>query len=257
MADNPQYITDLQRRGYDALGGSGLLSGFGNWSGTVAPWNSLLGAAQTNAGLLGSNNKDWSSQIAGSGQLDPNAFKAFMDPYAQAVGNDTINAITDSYDNRDADAAARAASGVAFGGSGSALALERGQNARSEATDKASAMNGIMSQAFNAASGLAEGNAARGQSGLIAADNASTGYDNRAINDINSLLGVGGVRQAFDQQTADLPWTNFQRFMGALPGGVNSDPVPLWQQILGFLGGLGGSALSGGLLNGVFNRGGA
>jgi hypothetical protein len=239
----PDYITGLMTKGFGALDGasSGLLSGLSGYKGGVAPWNANLAGAFAGAGNLGKNNTDWSGQIAGSGQVGAGDIQPLMDPYAKAVGNDTIQAISDSYDNADAQAAAQAASGAAFPGSGSGLALQRAQMARSEAQDKESAMNGLLSQAYNSASGLAEGNASRGQSGLIAADNATSNNQNRTMDALNGLLSTGQIRQSFDQSNIDQPWSNFTRFMGMLPGApttqTQNDPQTIdWLSVIGALG---------------------
>jgi len=232
----PDFVQKPMENFYGALGTTGMLGGANGWKSSLAPWNTNLGGAYDAAGGMLSGNQNWAGKIAGSGQITPESISQFANPYAQAVGDGTMKAISDSYSNRDADAAARAASGVAFGGAGSGLALERAQNARNEATDKAAAMRGILSDSYGQGAQIAGQNAGNSLQAAIGADNAQSNFQQRGQGALSALLQTGQMRQGYDQGVADLPYTDLTRFLQLLSGSpqgtqqqtpVTFDPISL------------------------------
>lgn len=260
---NTRTVEDLQRAGFDALGNSGLLEGFEGWSGGLAPVNdNMRGAMDAMAG--GVPNRDFSKGILDAGRgytpttISGEDIQGLMSPYLDRVGASTMREIGRSYDDASAMAGARAAAGGAFPGSSSGLALQRAQMARGEAETKQDAINGILQQGWNQASNLAQTNAGilnqagqfnsnLGLQANIAGAGAYGDFYNRGMQGIDNRLRAGLLERGFEQEQMDLPWTNYQRYMNALPGEVVEDTSPgFFQNLLGLGLTVGGMATPGG-----------
>lgn len=230
-----------------------------------------LGGAQKY--LDGSQIKEGIGQTTAA-RLGGTDYQEFMNPYLDDVGRDVVDSLRREYDNNSAKMAAKAASSVAFGGSGDQIG--QAQLARGFNQDAASTVNQLMSQGFDRATSLADRNVDREQQARQlnannalsrAATNAGNslaagglygqlyGDDfNRARLTLADLLDTGGVQQQFAQGAIDAPYEALQRLAGYIPGvydqvttGTQPDNSPsTLQQLLGLGLTIGGMPTAGG-----------
>jgi hypothetical protein len=229
-----QPIDGLLTKGYDALGNSGLLTGMNGYGGGIAPKtrNTSYGNNMAYALAEAQHGKGFSDQIRGAGggygpnQISMQSAITGMQPFVDTIGRQRVGEIDRAYDEARAQSRASAANGVAFGGSGAAI--REGQLARGEAQAREAAISGVLTDALNQSLGIEGANAAsanrasefgltQGLNSEIAANSAYNDMIDRDQSMINGLLTSGASDQAFQQALLDLPWTNWQRFMSALP----------------------------------------
>jgi hypothetical protein len=213
---------------------------------------------------------------AEAAQLDPNAFKDFMNPFLDSVGKSTLGNMRSEYRNADAGLAGQYAASQAFGGSGEAIA--RGQLARGYNQNAGSAINNLMSQGYDRATATAMANTQMEQQANMANaafqqqanmansqldqalplmfDRLQSSQQGRQSDALQQLLGVGNQQQQFAQGVIDKPLEYLQMLAGLTPNvynqvqtgtstGTSSSEAPtggpsMAQQLLG----LGGSILS-------------
>jgi hypothetical protein len=263
----PDYVTNAQKGLITAAGG--LATPF------IKPSNAALAgqnADQQKAAELarqqamGAFNTDYSSKIANSGsgysaaqlggpatytpyEITGEDIQKEMNPYLQTVGRQTLAEMNREKTAMDARIGARAASGVAFGGSGPAL--ERAQLNRSYGEQVGGTINDLMSQGYDRATAIAlqkaamknaaeqsnvnaanqfstlnfgADNAARAagaQQGLaanIAANSAANSTFERQQAALQQLLSIGNQNQQFAQAGIDIPWTQLNKVAAFLPG---------------------------------------
>lgn len=235
-------IDNLIGRGYEGLGLSGLTDRIGGYKSSIAPLNASqnwgISLAQ-DAGHMGK--RDFSGGILDAGRgVTGDDIRGLMNPYLETVGRSTLQAMGRERDNANAGIGARNANAVSFGGSGAAL--ERAQLERGHGQNVGNAISGLMSGGWDRASNLATANADRALNANIAANSAYGDMMNRHSNAINGLMTTGAIAQAQDQANADLPWTDWERFMSGLPtpGATKTTNQPQTIDPLGLLiGGVG------------------
>lgn len=286
----PDYVTNAQRGLVTAAGG--LATPF------IKPSNAALAgqnADQQKAAELarqqamGAFGTDYSSDIAKAGggysaaQLGgPATFTPYevtgediqgeMNPYLETVGRQTLAEMDRAKTAADARIGARAASGVAFGGSGPAL--ERAQLQRSYGEQVGGTINDLMAQGYDRATALAmqkaamrnaaeqanvnaanqfstlnfgAQNAARASgaqqdlASKIAANSAANSTFERQQAALQQLLSIGNQNQQFAQAGIDIPWTQLNKVAAFLPGigGTTTTSQPKYFNPLEALIGLG------------------
>lgn len=259
MPAYPDFIEGPMKDYYGTLKNSGMLSGLDGWSGKVAGMNETLrgGIARANENSRFAR-QDFSSGILGAGKgytpttISGTDIAANMSPYLETVGKSRLQELDRSYDDARARADASAASGVAFAGAGSGNALRQAQLDRGEAIDSDNIINGILSDGWNQAAGITAQNAGimndagafNAQQGLQAAMGADAAYGNyfdRMSQAGQAMIDAGLIERGFDQETLDLPWTNFSRYGSALQGAPqgSTEITPQYFDPLALIGGLG------------------
>ena len=231
----PQYVEDAQRGLITAAGG--MATPF------IQPPNSALAgqnADQMKAAELarqqaaGAFSTDYSKSIAKAGETGYSPYQITgediqneMNPYLQSVGRQTLADLRREKTATDAQIGARAASGVAFGGSGPAL--QRAQLDRTHGEQVGSTINSLLAQGYDRATAIAmqkaaAENAARAsnsQMGLasqIAANSAANSTFERQQAALQQLMGIGNQNQQFAQAGIDIPWTQLNKVAAFLPG---------------------------------------
>ena len=184
-------------------------------------------------------------------QYDPSSYTDYEDPYTDAVTNKIIEDISKEGALKSQGLSAGQVSQGAFGGSRGRLSQEELQRAM---TDQAvGALAGVRSQGYGQAQDRAaaefgrqqgaRGMAAQGIAGLSGQLGGAYGqagqtygglaaaYPGMAREDINAMMGIGGLQRGMQQSGMDL---NYQNFVGQynLPG-------QLFGQYGNFLGSLG------------------
>ncbi len=191
---------------------------------------------------------------ATAAQIGPGAISEFMNPYAKAVGDTTLDAMRREYSNADAGLASKYAAAGAMGGSGEAIA--RGQAARGFNQNVGQTIAGIQGDAFNKALSTASQNAqmdqqsrlARMDYGLKAPQVESqlrTQQQARELQGAQAVLGAGNQQQQFAQSAMDVPRTMLDWYRNYVPQVYNQDVFKQTEKEDG------GS----GLLNGVLGLG--
>ena len=189
---------------------------------------------------------DYAGKIeAAGGPVTGNDAIALMNPFLDRVGKSTMEAIRDQYDDQRAMAGARSANGVAFGGAGSGLALERAQLARNEGQQRESAISGLLSAGYDRGASLAENNAQRQLAAAIAANSAAGDTLDRRQTAADAIYGYGTGTQKQAQAALDAPYINLQRLMGIVPGvtGATKQSTPETWNPLSTILGIGGMFL--------------
>jgi uncharacterized protein YoaH (UPF0181 family) len=287
----PQYVEDAQKAAITAAGGMAA-----PW---IKPQNYAIAGQnldQQKAAELartqaeGAFNTDYSAQIARAGnagygveklgnpalmeaaKVDKKSIVDNMNPYLEGVGRSTLSNMRREHTANDAQIGARAASGVAFGGSGPAIA--RGQANRAYGEQVSSTIQNLMAQGYSQSQAIAlanasaenaaraknmdatnraaefnanaqndanKGNAALNISSLTSADQAYNNTYNRQQGALSGLMGIGDKNQAFAQANIDLPWTMLNRVSSMLPGvaGTETESTPQYFNPLEALVGLG------------------
>lgn len=134
---------------------------------SVAPGNPNLKAHLASGTSMSPASMD-ASRVSGAG------IQAMMNPFTDEVVNATRDTINRDYRDKDAQIAAKYASGASFGGSGEALA--RGQLARGANETLANTTAALRSQAYDKATATALANAQLGQQ----AATTNSGYEQQA-----------------------------------------------------------------------------
>jgi hypothetical protein len=182
--------------------------------------------AQTQFGTGSRTQVDPNGYRAGAAQLGSTDYMPFLNQYLGDVGKQAVDTMRREYDANIAKSGARAANGAALGGSGAAL--ERAQLARGMNQDSASLISNLMSQGFDRANALAEGNVNRQQQANLAnADNslAAAGLEDRfkdselsrQLASISSLFGAGNQQQGLAQQNLNVPFDMLQKLAALVP----------------------------------------
>jgi hypothetical protein len=221
--------------------------------------------------------------VAQGAQLDPNAYKPFLNPYTSEVVDRTTANMQRQHENDLNAIRARAAAGNSFADSGARAALKE-----STATDNYNRAVGdvtaqLMAQGYDKATATAMANTQLQQQTNLAnagfqqqANQANAGFqqqanlynaqganetaarnvdyaDNIARQRIQDLLGIGNTQQALAQQGYNRPLQVAQVLGGLIPQdrsamvtktAPSTSPSTL-QTILGLTGTIGGSVLGG------------
>ena len=220
---------------------------------------------------------------AGAG-MDPNAYKAYMDPFLEDVVQRAQDDIGRQGRIQERAADARAVGSGAFGGSRAAVL--QGEIGRNTLEQQARTGERLRSAGFSQASKLAQDAASQqlkqaqltgGLSQGLASGLAGLGMQGQQMGtqDINTLLGIGGLQQGQAQQALNLAQQNtlaqqqlpFQQlgFLGDIFRGVPAlqqttsqqmtPPPSAMSQLLGLgIAGLGAAGSAGGIGN-LFNFG--
>ena len=206
-------------------GAGSVASGLAATQAAMAP----LAASITSAGQIG--------QQTAANLLNPNAVQAYMNPYEQQVINQTLADIGRQGQIAQQGVAAQAVGQGAFGGSRSAIAqqeLQRNimeQQARTAAQMRASGYQQAQQQQMQRAQlagqaglqGAQLMQAGAGQYGALGQGLGALGlqqaklgeaFQGLSLNDINTLLGIGGQEQAQQQALLDAQrQTQYQNVM--------------------------------------------
>jgi len=222
----------------------------------------------------------WKIMGAQGASYDPTSYQQFMDPFTEDVIKRTQQDIADKGAQQQLQAQASAAGQGAFGGSRQAVL--QGQIAADTMDQQARTGAQLRSQGFQQAQSAAQQAAAQqlrqaqlaGQLGVSQAGLGQLGQQ-MGVQDINTLLGIGGLQQGQTQRQFDVARANelaqqalpFQRvgFMSDIFRGVPSlqqtystttTPGPSrTSQLLGLgIAGLGAAGSAGGFGN-LFNTG--
>ena len=153
--------------------------------------------------------------IAGAqgASFDPTSYEKFMDPYMEDVIARTQADIADKGAQQQLQAQASAAGSGAFGGSRQAIL--QGQIAADTMDQQARTGAQLRSQGFAQAQNLAQQQANQalrqaqltGQLGVSQAGLGQLGQQ-MGVQDINTLLGIGGLQQQQDQRALDVARAN-------------------------------------------------
>ena len=219
--------------------------------------------------------------IAGAqgAQYSPDSYKEFMDPFLEDVIQQQYKDIAREGQKQQLQAQASAVGAGAFGGSRQGIL--QGELARNTAEQQARTGAQLRSQGFAQAQSAAQqaANQALQQaqlSGQLGVSQAGLGQmgQQMAVQDINTLLGIGGLQQSQEQKQLDIDRANelgreglpFQRigFLSDVLRGVPSmnqtymrtstPPPSTGSQLLGLLtAGIGGIGAAGGF-NNFFGR---
>ena len=156
-------------------------------------------------------------QLAAGAGMDPNAYKQYMDPYLEDVVQRAQADIGRQGQIQEQQAAAQAVGSGAFGGSRSAVL--QGEIGRNTLEQQARTGERLRSAGFSQASKLAQDAAAQqlrqaqltgGLSQSLAGGLASLGMQGQQMGtqDINTLLGIGGLQQGQAQQALNVAQQN-------------------------------------------------
>jgi len=235
------------------------VAGFSN------PQSQAFGLTQQNLGayqpaLSAANN----NAAYGSAPISASAIQNYMDPYTQNVVDATQAQFAHQNAQQLQDVNANAAKIGALTGDRSQVARSITQNQQSLAQNPIIA--GLYSQGYSQALGAAQGDANRALQGAQIQGNLAGAAQQYGANDVNNLLGIGGLQQQYQQNVlnagtanaqsqAQYPFATTQWLASLATGlggaaGTNSSqtqPGPnMWSQLAGL--GLGAASL--------FNRGG-
>ena len=230
----PSYITDAQKAMLGAA--AGIATPFMQPSkNAIAPQNEdqLMAGQLARQSAMGAFNTDFSGRIAGAGKgYDPTmvtgqGITSLMNPYLEQVGASTLANMRREKTATDAQIGARHASGVAFGGSGSAL--ERAQLNRGYGEQVGQTIQSLLSGGYDRAASLASANADRanqagqfnagqGLQAQIAAAGASSNAFNNQQQAMQSLLGYGNQSQSYQQSILDVPKNSAAWLSAFIPG---------------------------------------
>ncbi|ALN73525.1 hypothetical protein [Aureimonas sp. AU20] len=226
---------------------------------------------------------------ATAAQVNPGDVQAAFNPFVSGVITPTLERMTREKNASAAEIGARAAASGSFGGSreavqralldrshiesvgstvaqlmaqghdqATATALANAQMRQQTALTNAGAANETSQFNANAANGVSQFNAGATNSYNLQApgveDSLASSEQQRRMNALAQLLGVGSQQQALTQTGIDLPWTTLQRLLGVTPQvygstqtGVAPDNSPSgFQQLLGAGVSLLGTATGGG-----------
>ena len=162
---------------------------------------------QAQAGLTGA------MQTAAGAGMDPNAYKEYMDPYLEDVVQRAQADIGRQGQIQEQQAAAQAVGSGAFGGSRSAVL--QGEIGRNTLEQQARTGERLRSAGFTQASKLAQDAASQQLRQAQLAGGLSQGIaglgqlgQRMAGQDINTLLGIGGLQQGQAQQALNVAQQN-------------------------------------------------
>lgn len=183
-----------------------------------SPMTAATGQAATSeAALAGPAAQAQAAQAAGV-QLDPNAYRAFLNPYTQSVVNTTLKQARADQAQQLNDIRARQAAGSAFGGSGSRAALETATARDAFNRTNESTIAQLMAQGYDRATASALANAQLQQQTNLtnagytqAANLANAGYQQQT-----GLFNAGNQQQTnlanqSAQQQANMGNAGFQQ----------------------------------------------
>ena len=176
---------------------------------------------------------------AGAG-FDPTAYQQFMNPYTQDVIDTTLDDIAKRGETQRRRAAGSAVGAGAFGGSRAAIqdaAIQSGtlrQQADTAARLRASGFQQAQASALAQAQQALNQAKLTGQLGTSQAGLGQLGQQ-MGVQDINTLLGIGGLQQQFGQQ----PDFTGQAFLTAEQKDAMAQQMGPFQQ-LEFMGGIAG-----------------
>lgn len=175
----------------------------------------------------------------GAAQIDPNAYKGFMNPYTSSVVDATRRVADQDFMRKDAMLAGKYGMANAYGGSGEALA--RGQNAADSSNNLDQLVAQLYSQGFDKSQALAGQNAgyqqqanmqgqsiANAMSGHNVDENNRYGYQNTVNNNaatqqaIQMLLSGGATQRDVQNQAIQWPFQALQMLAGITPKQLNS-----------------------------------
>ena len=191
--------------------------------GSFQPFLQAAQAAQTaGLGTIGTG-----AQIAAGADFSPGAARAFMDPYQQAVTQEALKEIDRQTAMAQNQLAGQAVKAGAFGGS--RFGVQQSELGRSAADLKSRRIFEDLSRNFQQAQGAARaanqqriqagqvfGQLGRGVSGIGGAM-AGLGAQQQALQgqDVNQLMGIGGLQQQLLQSVADTDFANRQSLFNA------------------------------------------
>jgi len=162
---------------------------------------------QAQAGLTGA------MQTAAGADMDPNAYKEYMDPYLDDVVQRAQDDIGRQGQIQEQQAAASAVGSGAFGGSRQAVL--QGEIGRNTLEQQARTGERLRSAGFSQASKLAQDAASQQLRQAQLAGGLSQGIaglgqlgQQMAGQDINTLLGIGGLQQGQAQQALNVGQAN-------------------------------------------------
>ena len=185
----------------------------------------LDAAQQTQAAALGTTGAG--VQSLGQMNFDPNRAQAFMDPYQQAVTQEALKEVDRQAAMAQNQLAGQAVKAGAFGGS--RFGIQQSELARNAQDLKSRRIFEDLSRNFQQAQGAARaanqqriqagqvfGQLGRGVSGIGGAM-AGLGAQQQALQgqDVNQLMGIGGLQQQLLQSTADTDFANRQSLFNA------------------------------------------
>jgi len=191
--------------------------------GSFQPFLQAAQAAQTaGLGTLGAG-----AQTLAGADFGPGAGRAFMDPYQQAVTQEALKEIDRQTAMAQNQLAGQAVKAGAFGGS--RFGVQQSELGRSAADLKSRRIFEDLSRNFQQAQGAARaanqqriqagqvfGQLGRGVSGIGGAM-AGLGAQQQALQgqDVNQLMGIGGLQQQLLQSVADTDFANRQSLFNA------------------------------------------
>ena len=191
--------------------------------GSFQPFLDAAQAAQTaGLGTIGAG-----AQTVAGADFGPGAGRAFMDPYQQAVTQEALKEVDRQAAMAQNQLAGQAVKAGAFGGS--RFGVQQSELGRSAADLKSRRIFEDLSRNFQQAQGAARaanqqriqagqvfGQLGRGVSGIGGAM-AGLGAQQQALQgqDVNQLMGIGGLQQQLLQTTADTDFANRQSLFNA------------------------------------------
>ena len=191
--------------------------------GSFQPFLQAAQAAQTaGLGTIGAG-----AQTVAGADFGPGAGRAFMDPYQQAVTQEALKEVDRQAAMAQNQLAGQAVKAGAFGGS--RFGIQQSELARNAQDLKSRRIFEDLSRNFQQAQGAARaanqqriqagqvfGQLGRGVSGIGGAM-AGLGAQQQALQgqDVNQLMGIGGLQQQLLQSTADTDFANRQSLFNA------------------------------------------
>ena len=191
--------------------------------GSFQPFLDAAQAAQTaGLGTIGAG-----AQTVAGADFGPGAGRAFMDPYQQAVTQEALKEVDRQAAMAQNQLAGQAVKAGAFGGS--RFGIQQSELARNAQDLKSRRIFEDLSRNFQQAQGAARaanqqriqagqvfGQLGRGVSGIGGAM-AGLGAQQQALQgqDVNQLMGIGGLQQQLLQSTADTDFANRQSLFNA------------------------------------------
>ena len=191
--------------------------------GSFQPFMQAAQAAQTaGLGTIGAG-----AQTVAGADFGPGAGRAFMDPYQQAVTQEALKEVDRQAAMAQNQLAGQAVKAGAFGGS--RFGVQQSELARSAQDLKSRRIFEDLSRNFQQAQGAARAaNQQRIQAGQVFAQlgrgvsgiggaMAGLGAQQQALQgqDVNQLMGIGGLQQQLLQSTADTDFANRQSLFNA------------------------------------------
>jgi len=231
-----QNLPDLMRSGQYSHAGFNMdqQKGFDSVRNMLNQWGPGTDTTAGARGMLGQVG-DWLGRgsNAEAAQLGATDYQQFMNPYIESVLQPATDELQRQTENARAGLGARAAAAGAYGGSRGAL--QEAQLDRSLQETGSRLVADTMAQAYDKATGLAEGNTNRQQqTNLSNANNAMQGANslistagmldqllgsdyNRSRGVISDLLSTGAFQQNDMQTQLDAPYEALARLFGYVP----------------------------------------